>query len=187
MVTYTTDADYTPVMPYETVKVVPKAGWKLIDVKDGKVSMEEFVAQLTNAQLADLCCGTGWGVADADHPVVGASSESVPGAAGETTHQMEDTFGIPSIVMADGPGGIRVTQQFEATNLETVRRRPSIISAPLGRSAPFWPSHLTRRCWSRSDREWRRICRHCKFALVLGPGINIQRDPMCGRYFEYYS
>ena len=42
-----------------------------------------------------------------------------PGAAGETTHQMEDTFGIPSIVMADGPGGIRVTQQFEATKLET--------------------------------------------------------------------
>ena len=36
VVTYTTDADYTPVMPYETVKVVPKAGWKLIDVKDGK-------------------------------------------------------------------------------------------------------------------------------------------------------
>ena len=187
VVTYTTDADYTPVMPYETVKVVPKAGWKLIDVKDGKVSMEEFVAQLTNAQLADLCCGTGWGVADADHPVVGASSESVPGAAGETTHQMEDTFGIPSIVMADGPGGIRVTQQFEATNLETGEKTTVYhfcTAWPVGTllAQSFDPKVL-----EQVGQGMAKDLQALQIALVLGPGINIQRDPMCGRNFEYYS
>lgn len=187
VVTYTTDASYQPAMPYEKVSVVPKADWKLVDVHNGLVSMEEFVAQLSNAQLADLCCGTGWGVADADHPVVGASSESVPGAAGETTHQMEDTFGIPSIVMADGPGGIRVTQQFEATKLETGEKTTVYhfcTAWPVGTllAQSFDPEVLEKVGYGMAkDMEALQI------ALALGPGINIQRDPMCGRNFEYYS
>ncbi len=185
--TYTTDPAYTPVMPYEKVELVPKADWKLEDVLHGKVSMEAFTAQLSNAQLADLCCGTGWGVADADHPVVGSSSESVPGAAGETTHQMEDTFGIPSIVMADGPGGIRVTQQFEATNLETGGKTTVYhfcTAWPVGTllAQSFDPEVLYQVGYGMAqDMQALQI------ALILGPGINIQRDPMCGRNFEYYS
>ena len=187
VVTYTTDEEYTPVMPYEKVKVVPKADWKLTDVFAGIVSMEEFVAQLSNAQLADLCCGTGWGVADADHPVVGASSESVPGAAGETTHQMEDTFGIPSIVMADGPGGIRVTQQFEATNIDTGEKTTVYhfcTAWPVGTllAQSFDPKVLEKVGYGMA-----KDLQALQIALVLGPGINIQRDPMCGRNFEYYS
>ena len=60
MVTYATDTSYQPVMPYETVRYVEKKEWKLNDVASGRVSMEEFAAQLDAAQLADLCCGTGW-------------------------------------------------------------------------------------------------------------------------------
>ena len=82
VVTYATDTSYQPVMPYETVRYVEKKEWKLNDVASGRVSMEEFAAQLDAAQLADLCCGTGWGVQDENNPVIGASSESVPGAAG---------------------------------------------------------------------------------------------------------
>ena len=103
-------------MPFETVRYVEKKEWKLNDVASGRVSMEEFAAQLDAAQLADLCCGTGWGVQDENNPVIGASSESVPGAAGETTHALE-SYGVSSIVLADGPGGVRITQQFEATDL----------------------------------------------------------------------
>ena len=84
--------------------------------------MEEFAAQLDAAQLADLCCGTGWGVQDENKPVIGASTESVPGAAGETTHALE-SYGISSIVLADGPGGVRITRQFEATDLESGEKR----------------------------------------------------------------
>ena len=187
VVTYTTDENYHPVMPYEKVKVVPKADWKLADVFHGKVSMEEFVAQLSNDQLADLCCGTGWGVADADHPVVGSSSESVPGAAGETTHQMEDTFGIPSIVMADGPGGVRVTQQFEATNLDTGEKTTVYhfcTAWPVGTllAQSFDPKVLEQVGYGMA-----KDMQALQISLILGPGINIQRDPMCGRNFEYYS
>ena len=59
VVTYATDTSYQPVMPYETVRYVEKKEWKLNDVASGRVSMEEFAAQLDAAQLADLCCGTG--------------------------------------------------------------------------------------------------------------------------------
>lgn len=185
--TYTTDPGYTAQVPYEKVQLVEKKDWKLRDVWEGKVPMEEFVAQLSTGQLADLCCGTGWGVADADHPVVGASSESVPGAAGETTHQMEDTFGIPSIVMADGPGGIRVTQQFEADNLETGEKTTVYhfcTAWPVGTllAQSFDPEVLFKVGYGMAqDMQALQI------ALILGPGINIQRDPMCGRNFEYYS
>ena len=122
VVTYATDTSYQPVMPYETVRYVEKKEWKLNDVASGRVSMEEFAAQLDAAQLADLCCGTGWGVQDENNPVIGASSGSVPGAAGETTHALE-SYGVSSIVLADGPGGVRITQQFEATDLESGEKR----------------------------------------------------------------
>ena len=106
--------------------------------------MEEFAAQLDAAQLADLCCGTGWGVQDENNPVIGASSESVPGAAGETTHALE-SYGVSSIVLADGPGGVRITQQFEATDLESGEKR----QVRHGRWVRFLLSLLIRKFWNR--------------------------------------
>ena len=185
--TYTTDPDYQAVMPYEQVQLVSKGDWKLSDVAAGKITMEEFVAQLSNEQLADLCCGTGWGVSDANNPVVGASSESVPGAAGETTHRLEDSFGVPSVVLADGPGGVRVTQVFEATDLETGKKRTLYhycTAWPVGTllAQSFDPEVL-----ESVGRGMAADMEELQIALILGPGINIQRNPMCGRNFEYYS
>lgn len=47
--------------------------------------MEEFAAQLDAAQLADLCCGTGWGVQDENNPVIGASSNLYLSGRGNNT------------------------------------------------------------------------------------------------------
>lgn len=110
--------------------------------------MEEFAAQLDAAQLSDLCCGTGWGVQDENNPVIGASSESVPGAAGETTHALE-SYGVSSIVLADGPGGVRITQQFEATDLESGKRGRYTITVRHGRWVRFLLSLLIRKFWNR--------------------------------------
>ena len=168
VVTYATDTSYQPVMPYETVRYV------------------EFAAQLDAAQLADLCCGTGWGVQDENNPVIGASSESVPGAAGETTHALE-SYGVSSIVLADGPGGVRITQQFEATDLESGEKRQVYhycTAWPVGTllAQSFDPEILEQvGCGMAADMQAMRI------DLLLGPGMNIQRDPMCGRNFEYFS
>lgn len=186
VVTYATDTSYQPVMPYETVRYVEKKEWKLNDVALGRVSMEEFAAQLDAAQLADLCCGTGWGVQDENNPVIGASSESVPGAAGETTHALE-SYGVSSIVLADGPGGVRITQQFEATDLESGEKRQVYhycTAWPVGTllAQSFDPEILEQvGCGMAADMQAMRI------DLLLGPGMNIQRDPMCGRNFEYFS
>ena len=180
VVTYATDTSYQPVMPYETVRYVEKKEWKLNDVASGRVSMEEFAAQLDAAQLADLCCGTGWGVQDENNPVIGASSESVPGAAGETTHALE-SYGVSSIVLADGPGGVRITQQFEATDLESGEKRQVYhycTAWPVGTllAQSFDPEILEQvGCGMAADMQAMRI------DLLLGPGMNIQRDPMCLR------
>ena len=173
VVTYATDTSYQPVMPYETVRYVEKKEWKLNDVASGRVSMEEFAAQLDAAQLADLCCGTGWGVQDENNPVIGASSESVPGAAGETTHALE-SYGVSSIVLADGPGGVRITQQFEATDLESGEKRQVYhycTAWPVGTllAQSFDPEILEQvGCGMAADMQAMRI------DLLLGPGMNIQ-------------
>ena len=91
----------------------------LLDVYNGDVTIEEFVAKMSLEEMATLNCGSGWGVANENAPVVGSSSDTVPGAAGETTVKYFDTHGIPSIVVADGPGGIRVKQEYEATDVNT--------------------------------------------------------------------
>ena len=184
--TYTTDPEYKAVMPYEDVKLVEKKDYTLQDVRDGKVSFEEFVAQLTPEEVADLCVGTGWGTPDQREPVVGSSSESVPGAAGETTHALE-RMGVPFVVLADGPGGIRITQEYEATEASTGKKVTVYhycTAWPVGTllAQSFDPEVLETvgRCISDELSEM-------KIAILLGPGINIQRDPLCGRNFEYFS
>lgn len=81
------------------------------DVKNGKASLDEFVGNLTNEQLAYLSIGyhednTGMG------SIIGASSKSVAGAAGETCQRLEN-LGVPTISMADGPAGIRVCTEYK--------------------------------------------------------------------------
>ena len=122
VVTYATDTSYQPVMPYETVRYVEKKEWKLNDVASGRVSMEEFAAQLDAAQLADLC----------------------------------RTVMVYHYCTA-WPVGTLLAQSFDPEILEQVG------------------------CGMAADMQAMRI------DLLLGPGMNIQRDPMCGRNFEYFS
>lgn len=184
--TYTTDPNYQPVMPYEVVELVEKKNLTLLDVEAGKGTMEEFIAQLTVEQLSVLNCGSGWGVQDEKNPVIGANSESVPGAAGETTNTLPE-FGIPSMVMADGPGGLRVTQIFEAKDAETGEPRMGYhfcTAWPVGSLlAQSYDMELLERVGVGFAEEMKEL----RIGLVLGPGINIHRDPLGGRNFEYFS
>ncbi len=185
--TYTTDPEYQAVMPYETVERVPDEPVTFQDVLAGKAKMGQLLARLSPEQLADLCCGTGWGVADENSPVVGESSESVPGAAGETTHQLEEPFGVPSIVVADGPAGVRVTQAFEAEDLVSGGKRMVYhycTAWPVGTLlAQSFDPEVVEEVGRGISEELKEL----NIAVLLGPGINIQRNPLCGRNFEYYS
>jgi len=185
--TYTTDPNYKAILPYEKVEYVDKKDIKLMDVVNGKATLQELVAQLTPEQLADLNCGTGWGVSDENNPIVGGSSESVPGAAGETTHMLKESFGIPSMVVADGPGGIRVRQEFEATNINTGEK------VQVGHYCTAWPvgtvlaQSFDVDLLEEVGRGFAEELEELGISIVLGPGIEIMRDPLCGRNFEYFS
>jgi len=174
-------------MPYEKVEFVEKRDIKLMDVINGNATLQELVAQMSAEQLATLNCGTGWGVADNDNPVVGGSSKSVPGAAGETTHILADDFGIPSLIVADGPGGIRVTQEFEATDMITGEK------VTVHHYCTAWPvGNLISQSFDTEIMELVGLglaeeLDELGIAIVLGPGMNIMRDPLCGRNFEYFS
>ncbi len=129
--TYTTDAAYEATQPYEKVEVVEKKDSTLKDVIEGKATMGEFVAQMNVEELAALNCGSGWGVANENSPIVGSNSSTVKGAAGETT--VYDQYGIPGIVLADGPGGVRVAQKFDATIEGSDENRHCTSIVPHGR------------------------------------------------------
>ena len=185
--TYTTDPAYKAILPYEKVEYVAKKDIKLMDVVNGKATLQELVAQLTPEQLADLNCGTGWGVSDENNPIVGGSSESVPGAAGETTHKLKEQFGIPSMVVADGPGGIRVRQEFEATNINTgekVQVEHYCTAWPVG---TLLAQSFDVELLEEVGRGFAEELEELGISIVLGPGIEIMRDPLCGRNFEYFS
>ncbi|WP_130837326.1 glycoside hydrolase family 3 protein [Lachnoclostridium sp. Marseille-P6806] len=156
-------------------------------VAAGRAAMAEFIAQLSDLDLARINTGTGWGVADENNPIVGENSESVPGAAGETTRMLEEEYGVPSIIMADGPGGVRVRQDFEAFNQVTGQKETVCHYAtawPVGTLlAQSFDEELLRKVGRAFAEEMKDIGVH----ILLGPGMNIHRDPLCGRNFEYFS
>ncbi|MEY8391343.1 glycoside hydrolase [Lachnospiraceae bacterium] len=183
--TYTTDKDYKAIQTYESVEYVDKKDVTLMDVYEGKASMEELVAQMSIEELAKLNCGSGWGVANENSPIVGSNSATVPGAAGETVAY--EKYKIPSIISADGPGGIRVKQEYEAT-VEATGEKTTYYQY-----ATAWPVHyMLAQSWDtelleRVGEAFSIECAELNITTLLGPSLNIHRDPLCGRNFEYFG
>ena len=134
----------------------------LSHVAAGKASLDDFIAQLLDRELVDLTRGEG--------PM--NSSLGTPGNAGAfggITQQLRDR-GIPPIITADGPSGLRVKQY---TSL-----------LPCGTAiACTWNPELTERMFILVGKE---AADH-GIDVMLSPGMNIHRNPLCGRNFEYYS
>ncbi len=138
-------------------------GIKLKDVKEGKNTIEEFVSQLTDTQLAALVCGEGMG-----------SPKATPGTVGAVGGQCEDLqdYGIPVCCVTDGPSGIR---------LDTGKKASLIPNGTL--LASTWDIDVVQDIYSCIGKELKDNC----VDSLLGPGINIHRHPLCGRNFEYFS
>lgn len=90
----------------------PAVRWE--EVTGGAKTLDAFVAGLSDEQLAYLCIGA---YKDAEDlmEVIGNASTSVAGAAGETTHQLEE-IGTPTLVMADGPAGLRLAPTYKVVD-----------------------------------------------------------------------
>ena len=149
-------------MPSET-EYTGDVGIKLCDVKQGRATLEEFVAQLSDEQMMHLSLGEGM-----CSPKVRAGSA---GAVGGVTDELAG-FGIPIAGFHDGPSGIRMDNGDKATSL------------PNGTAiACSWDVEIAEKLYEYLSVE---LTTH-DIDSILGPGINIHRVPLCGRNFEYFS
>jgi len=92
-----------------------------------------------------------------------------------------EEFGIPSILMTDGPHGLRRIISNEDLGVETSRVATCFPTASL--SACSWDRDLLFEMGEALGEEALQE----GISIILGPGVNIQRNPLCGRNFEYFS
>lgn len=89
--------------------------------------------------------------------------------------------GIPALIMSDGPHGLR--KQIGSADNGISRSEPATAFPTAAAAASSWNPENSRRMGEAIAAE----CRHYGVHMLLGPGLNIKRDPRCGRNFEYYS
>lgn len=138
-------------------------GYKLRDVHEGKVSMETFIAQLSDQDLAVIVRGEGM-----SSPLVTPGTASAFGGVSDSLLH----YGIPVACTADGPSGIRMDSGQKATQVA--------IGTLL---AATWNTELVEELYVMEGREL--LGYHVD--ALLGPGLNIRRSPLNGRNFEYFS
>ncbi|MGY1643519.1 glycoside hydrolase family 3 C-terminal domain-containing protein [Geodermatophilus sp. SYSU D00703] len=90
--------------------------------------------------------------------------------------------GVPSVVLTDGPHGVR-RQQGDFDTIGIHADVPATCFPPAVGVAASWDPSVAERVGRAIGREARALGVH----VVLGPGVNIKRSPLCGRNFEYYS
>ena len=146
----------------------PRLGSSSIDDVVKAMTLEEKAQFLVGASMADF---NGAGT------VVGYTINLVPGAAGTTVSIPR--LGIPSTVVADGPAGLRISPTRK-NDTETYYCTGFPIATLL---ASTWNTNLVRKVGEAMGNEVLEY--GCD--VLLAPGMNIHRNPLCGRNFEYYS
>ena len=139
-------------------------------------NIDEIIKAMTLEEKAKLLVG-GANNFFGDQAVVGGEADLVAGAAG--TSPAIPRLGIPATVLTDGPAGVRIdptrkgtTQTYYATGF------------PIGTClASTWNTELVGKVGEAIGNETKEY----RCDVILGPGMNLHRNPLCGRNFEYYS
>ena len=155
--------------------------------------------------MATVCNGTADGLGQ--EGFIGSSSDMAPGAAGDTTSILLEDRGIYNTILADGPAGLRLIPHFvvdadgkmvsSGNPLEDAFNKNE-IEVPEGGTEYFqyctaipvaallaqsWNMDLIQKCGDIVGKEMEEF----HISVWLAPGMNIHRNPLCGRNFEYYS
>ena len=168
-------------------------------------SLEILAEELPVEELIPLLYGNTGGISSN----LGAAGIKVPGSAGETSEALYEKYGVPVLIMADGPAGIRLQRSYEVNrendsvygigvlgSLENgflVTEKPHqnadtyyqyCTAFPVGTAlAQSWNRQLLKEFGEMIAEEMEKF----GVNLWLAPGMNIHRNPLCGRNFEYYS
>ena len=141
------------------------------------INQEEVMARMSLEDKAHFVIGTGMQGFSGDEAVIGATKNLVPGAAG-TTYPL-DSLGIPAIVLADGPAGLRIDATREGDSATYY-----CTHFPIGTLlASTWNTQLIEEVGQAIGEEVKEYGAD----VLLAPALNIMRNPLCGRNFEYYS
>ena len=147
----------------EEISYTGDKGIKLVDVRDGKASMEEFIAQFSDEDLAVIAFGEGM------------NSPKVTGGTGCAFGGLSESLlnkGVPIACGTDGPSGLRMDCGAKGTSM------------PNGTLlACTWNEELLEELFTCEGKEMNEN----NIDVLLGPGMNIHRHPLCGRNFEYLS
>lgn len=143
----------------------------------GKASLDDVIAAMTLEEKAHLVIGTGMAGFTGDSAVIGETKALVPGAAG-TTYPIE-RLGIPAVVLADGPAGLRINPKREGDSATYY-----CTHFPIGTLlASTWNQELVESVGKAIGNEVLEYGAD----VLLAPALNTHRNPLCGRNFEYYS
>ena len=141
------------------------------------INQEEVLAKMSLEDKAHFVIGSGMAGFSGDDAVIGATKDLVPGAAG-TTYPL-DSLGIPAIVLADGPAGLRIDATREGDSATYY-----CTHFPIGTLlASTWNTQLIEEVGQAIGEEVKEYGAD----VLLAPALNIMRNPLCGRNFEYYS
>lgn len=180
------------------------------EVDQGRQTIADFVAGLTDEELARILTGNYNDTDDDDVlNIIGNAGSTVAGAAGETTHYLEK-LGLPILVMADGPAGLRLSPIYTETaegklkeisssfanmagtedtsiqvdQVNTSRFYQYCTAIPIGTAiAQTWNTDLAQKYGDIVGQEMELF----NVDIWLAPALNIHRSPLDGRNFEYYS
>ncbi len=146
----------------------------------GTASVKEVVRAMTLEEKAKLVVGNGFHMpgANTNGPAIGVTQDKVAGAAGTTA--AIPRLGIPSMVLSDGPAGVRIDPIRNGDSSKTYYATAWPVGTLLASS---WDTALVQYVGTAFGSEIKAY----GVDIILGPGMNIHRNPLGGRNFEYYS
>ncbi len=198
----------------EEAKTLPQVELKASEIVTEIICYEEAYGkgqerakEITESLSLDQLIAFATGDVGRGQSELGSAAQTVPGAAAETVAVAEtDPWNVASIVLADGPAGIRLKQSYQVVDgrieagdfMEALEGgffaekreikgnvyHQYCTAIPVGTLlAQTWDTELLKKVGEMIGHEMELF----EVTLWLAPGMNIHRNPLCGRNFEYYS